>query len=414
MRLKIEDTGSWPKNLTIVMENGTALSKTFANRSYRGWEPLVLQPSMLKENVAELDIELPASVRTTNARTNICFFLDQVLNTCEEFRWGGDLVPTKKRRLWAILVGVALHDDPRLNLSFADNDILDVAGQFVADFEKRNSAGPSDPPDFQEIRLDLILSSRPNQGDAEAKALQQGHPYVTVRQSPTKAEVLRALEEAVADRAKDRELSDDLFLFYFSGHGATIDGKMVLAMPQTRRDLENWRETALISSELLNMLKQIPGQKLVIFDACRSEVPASAELDPNAARTEFEGSVLSAFFFFSGDKGDASIEVPGLTSFNKTRPSGRQGNGLFTYAFLDGLNNKTFARRDERTHRYLIQIDSVVHYLNDEFFGSNNRAVLEQRIPRERRRNGIPIPQVYQARNSNANNKVIRTIEDVP
>jgi hypothetical protein len=319
-------------------------------------------------------------------------------------------VPITRRRLWAILVGAARYDDPKLNLSFADNDAIDIARQFVLDFEKRNSVSTSAPPDFQELRLDLLLSPRTQDAETELRDLQNGRPYVTVRKSLTKAAVAKSLEEAVVERTKDRGLSDDVFLFYFSGHGATINNKTVLAMPQTRSDLENWEETSVVSSDLLQMLKQIPGQKIAIFDACRTDiVPELVKLDPNAARMEFEGKVLSAYFFFGGRRGESAVEVPGLT-FNKTRSANRQGNGLFTYAFIDALNNKSIAIREDSGQRGLIHIESIIRYLSEQFFARSNRAALMQRIPVERRSGGIPTPVFFQARNIDAN-KVIRTID---
>src|SRR5262249_25689827 len=394
MRLKIEDAGSWPKNLVIVMKSGRALAKRrFPDGEYLPpWKPLVLEPSNLQAGVVDLELELPASERTTNEPTKICFLIDDALNACEKFTWIGELALPAKRRLWAVLVGIARHHDPKLNLSFADNDALDIARQLIADFGKTNATGSSAPPDFQEIRLDLILSSRTPAGDAEAMTLQQAYPsYVNLHLAPTKGVVAEALEKAVAARAADRELSDDIFLFYFSGHGATIDGKLVLAMPQTAGNLDNWRDTALNSDDLWNMLRQIPGQRIAVLDACRTEGPTTAKLDPGRARTEFEGKVLSTFLFFSAKIDEASIEVPGLT-FNTDRPADRQGNGLFTYAFIDGLNNRNVAQRDEFLNRDLIKLGRLTDYIY-EFFGPKNRAALERLIPSARRKDGIPHPQ---------------------
>lgn len=413
IRLKVAGIGGWPKNLIVAMENGTALAKTFQGITYRPWEPVVLNSSNLQEGVAELEIELPASARTTDEPTELCFYIDQVKNVCEEFRWTGDLAVPIRRRLWAIMVGVASHDERRLNLSFSDNDVLDLARLFVDDFETANASGGSTPPNFQEMKLDLILSPRTEEGSDEARVLEQGRPYVTVRRPPTKAAVMLALEEAVATRVNDRTLNDDLFLFYFSGHGATFGGKTVLALPQTHSSLDNWRETALVSTELLHLLRQIPGQKVAIFDACRTEVlPDSAAFDPGALRTEFDDKVLSAYFFFSGRKRESSIEVPGLT-FNTARRFERQGNGLFTYAIIDALTNRGAGRRQEQGHLRIVHIEDVMEYLRNQFFSSTNRPMLLQRIPPERREKGIPMPQFYQARNPDSN-KVMRAIGDEP
>jgi uncharacterized caspase-like protein len=162
-----------------------------------------------------------------NARTipgdfQLCFYLDGERDRCHVMAWTGDLLKPTKRRLWAVLVGVSRYADPSLNLMFADNDVLDLARLFVSDFEHRMRPPRRDSAsaDYQEVHINLAVSGS-SQGEQDAGALAARYPYVK-RFGATRNDIFAAINDIIAQRqtsADGSDLGDDLFVFYFSGHG---------------------------------------------------------------------------------------------------------------------------------------------------------------------------------------------------
>jgi hypothetical protein len=238
--------------------------------------------------------------------------------------------------------------------------------------------------------------------EAGRKELEQMAEIPSLQIAPaTKSNILAALENAISDRADVETAADDLFVFHFSGHGMTLlsdqNSETVFATEETVVD--QLAATAVRSSELIHLLRQIPGQKLVILDACRSLESATAGFDPGRVKMQFE-QVMDVHFFFSSDLGEVSYEVGGL-AFDRKRPVVRQGNSLFTYSLLYGLNNPN-AAAPVSSEWGTIKIRGLAEYLETRFFNLNDPDNAVGRLKAERNWPYVPTPQFILARDPQA------------
>jgi hypothetical protein len=339
VRLGIQDADAqiWPKRLTATA-NGTPIK--LALRDSVAQSILDLE----KGDEAEIRIELPLTTRLIARQIILCFQLDGEHQTCRPFAWDGPVVTDIPRRLWAVIVGIADYDITDYKIPFADNDAIDLAQLFVGDFEHRSkAANPDLPIDYQSLHVDLIVS-RLSAPVSDLEALKaQG---VAISDNPNRNAVIDALER-IADRAKEEDLSNDLFLFFFSGHGFVYNGSdnaphTAFAMPGIGHAIgeQDLKDHVLRSDELLRLFKQIPGQKLIVIDACRNLhfSAITGPYDPANAILEFTDDLLSAHFLFSSKVGQTSGWSPDI-AFNTTRPSDARGNSYFTYALLKTLTD---------------------------------------------------------------------------
>jgi hypothetical protein len=316
------------------------------------------------------------NARTISGDFQVCFYLDGERDGCKVMAWAGDLVKPTKRRLWAVFVGVSRYADPSLNLMFADNDVLDLARLFVSDFELRMRSRGRGIADYQEVHINLAVSGSP-QGEQDAGALATKYPYVK-RFGATRADIFAAIKDIIAQRqasADGTDLGDDLFVFYFSGHGIISptekdQGRTLFATSQSRRDaaLADNDPSTLHSLELLDLFEAMPGEKFIIFDACRSlsHAPEASAFDPNYLLGDLKTRALSADIFFSSDARQPSREVLGL-AYDRSRPKNRQGNSLFTYALLKALTTDETILRGERNHLVSVRVLSLAYYRHGFF-----------------------------------------------
>ena len=66
---------------------------------------------------------------------------------------------------------------------------------------------------------------------------------------------------------RDRSSEDDLRVFYFAGHGSTVDGELYLIPPDYKQGL--LAETAIPLSLVMKAIQSSKGQTVVILDCCR-------------------------------------------------------------------------------------------------------------------------------------------------
>ena len=122
LRVVIEDSLAWPKQLEIRLGNGESVQKTFEGKMiYPPNVAIPLDKTQLDEGVAEIAIELPPSARKRYGQFQTCFYLDGISEACGDTKWEGKLAEAPKRQLWAVIVGFAKHDFPSLNLPYVVN-----------------------------------------------------------------------------------------------------------------------------------------------------------------------------------------------------------------------------------------------------------------------------------------------------
>ncbi len=365
------DTSGLPKSATTLQVktgSGINMVKFVDGQRVEADRPIRLN----QQGAMALDVVLPQAARRRNRAVHVCFYIDAKAGPCHELIWQGKLAKPKKRRLWAIIIGISKHKFGSYDLQYTQNDALDIAQLFVDDYQKRSRASSNIAPDFSSINISLIVSPK---GQSTTRQLNElaALPYVQ-RYQPTKAGIMRALNDIVkSDRAE--ELSNDLFLFHFSGHGFIHPynkdrGRSAFVTYATDPALkkETIDSEVFTSADLIGALKQISAEKLVVFDACRAPVgnPDAVPFDPGLISAEFQDQVLSAHYFFSGLAGQYSLDQRKY-SINSSRPFSERGNGLFSYAFLKALTDTKADLPGNKAGRNRIEIIEVKRYLDRQF-----------------------------------------------
>jgi hypothetical protein len=117
----------------------------------------------------------------------------------------------------------------------------------------------------------------------------------------------------------------------------------------------------------------MPGDKFIIFDACRSlsHEPEASAFDPNYLLNDLKTRALSTDIFFSSDARQPSREVPGL-AYDRSRAMNRRGNSLFTYALLKALTTDATILSGERNHLVSVRVLGLAHYFDTVFFNASN------------------------------------------
>lgn len=419
LRVFVKTDGAWPKQLTAKTGDFSSVGIRFSGKSFAPAEPVLLERTRLKEGVAEIEVQLPASVRMVKgADFSLCFYINGARDRCRSIKWLGEPFQHSKRRLWAVLVGVSNHADARMNLPFAANDAIDVASLFVADFDARVLRRSSvTPADFREINVHLAVSPNHARSRSELDRLKI-HDFVRVS-GATRNEILRAVEDIVV-RARTRntqEPADDVLMFFMAAHGSVHpnpnrSGRTIFASAETafNPSPDNLDRTGIGSAELLDRLSQFPGQIIAVIDACWSLAPldGAEPFDPAIVRLEFERKAISAHIFFGADRGQQSREVSGL-AFDKTRPAEINGNGMFAYAFLDALTDPRSAGTSRDGKTLHISVRDVHRHLLDNLFGKSPDS-WANRMAKERGWSYAQTP-IYIPSRAQFSNDVIRTLE---
>jgi WD40 repeat protein len=416
--LRLRGITDQARRLTVRVNN-TPAGVEWLNERYGPGQDIPIVAQRLIQDRLELTVSLPLNARAIAADFQLCFYLDGQRDRCHVMAWAGDLVKPKKRRLWAVFVGVARYDDAQLNLMYADNDVLDLARLFVSDFEQRTHSprrsGVS--ADYQEIHINLAVAGSP-QGEQDAGALAAKYPYVK-RFAASRNDIFAAINDVIAQRQANSDgvdLGDDLFVFYFSGHGIISptekdQGRTLFATSQSRRDsaLADNDPSTLNSLELLDLFESVPGDKLIIFDACRSlsDAPEASAFDPNFLLNDLKGRALSADIFFSSDARQPSREVPGL-AYDRSRPKNRQGNSLFTYALLKAMTTDETILKGNHDRLVSIKVRPVADYFETVFFNASIKDGEAARLMKRYSWPTIQTPRYYPARTGKFSS-VVRT-----
>ncbi len=361
--LRFTGEGTWPRRLIATVGGGIRAAKHFDGKTYGPDEPILIQgPGDL-----ELDILLPPDARVRHGDFGVQFELDRSQHV-HYLDWRGDLVVPKERKLWAVLVGLSEYEQQR-DLQFAQNDAVDLARLFAEDYKRRVLEGSSAvTPDFYNLNIDLLVSPI-EYHKAEDQLQELGDlDFVNVQTEPTTQKVLEVFKR-IREEHRHTPLVQDLVFFYFSGHGLAnlsgqTKGRSLFLMPGFSAEAASLDvdEVALTSEALLEQLKQISADKVVVIDACRdlSDQSGASPFDPAKLNAEYYQRVHNAHFLLSAEPGQTSIDQ-GILVFNKDGFKGEQGNGLFTYAFLKSL---TEAKADTAlTDPGKIQINEAAEYV---------------------------------------------------
>jgi uncharacterized caspase-like protein len=152
---------------------------------------------------------------------------------------------------------------------------------------------------------------------------------------PFRANLLRVLREIFATPFMN---DGDNFWFFFSGHGIPHNGQdYLMPLDGDPEDIEN---TGISTNTITNYLRSCGADNAVmILDACRSGGKKSGE--GIGRQTEAEARQTGVISFFSCSPDQYSYELEAI------------GQGVFTYALLEGLGIRGRCATVERLNQYL-------------------------------------------------------------
>lgn len=213
--------------------------------------------------------------------------------------WTGPKVKEKDLpNLYAVLIGVSEYKNPKLKLEWAKKDAIDLDVLLKAQGKAQGGKV------FNKVVTKLIIDS-----NATEKGIKGGLTWL-----------YRVVTE------------NDFALFYYSGHGhkpyhnfhlIPVDGDIT--------DFDSVVSTGVGSETLLKWIGSLPGKKIVILDACRSQ-------------SAFDGVVVSLGGLenaMAGNNGTVifSSSASGELSF-ECRKEDMCENGYFTHILLRGLKGE--------------------------------------------------------------------------
>lgn len=195
------------------------------------------------------------------------------------------------------------------------------------------------------------------------KLFRQFYLYELTDENATKDSILNVLSE-IASKAK----SQDVFVFYYAGHGAMIENDFYFIPYDCVRifEEENLKQDALYAGIVQEQLKKIGALKqIVIMDACHSG--GGAEL--LAQRGASEAKAIAQMSRSSGVHVLASAGSEQFaTEFSQLK------HGLFTYILLDALGGSADgAPKDGQVTVYEMKsyIDNLVPEYTKKYRGAS-------------------------------------------
>lgn len=171
----------------------------------------------------------------------------------------------------------------------------------------------------------------------------------------TRSNIVNGLEQLVRS-AKPT----DTVIVFFSGHGAQRGGPGGdTYLCPVDFDSSDPQRTGLESSEFSDLIKRIPGERVVVaIDACHAE--STLFLKDEQAEKSLLFRPRSAEFEKLAE-GKGRVFVTSCREDETSRTLIAKGHSLFTYYLLEGLRGAAFDRNDG-----LIRVLDLFHYVSEE------------------------------------------------
>jgi len=359
------------RRLYVRSGSGAPLKSGLGNASQTSYQPIQIAAT----GRLQLTVDLPDEMRKTPGEKHVCFALDDWPKGCHLISYTGAPSRPKPKMLHAMLVGVANYNDLALNLEATDNDAIDFSELLIADAAARMASGANGrAADFDEAEFDLLVSPSNNEKAAELAELAK-KPNVRVA-AASRDDLLRILR-SWGEAATRAPAFEHRFLFFFAGHGYVDlrDGKnrTALLFPDVTSGGASIFDRSLLGETVVEALQRLPGEKIAIFDACRTPMLAADGefFDPARLEHEFASRAPDTALIFGSKAGQVAREQ--ITFVWKDRSTRSQGNGLFTYALLKSLTSVEADTSLDTLGKGHIQLHEVDQYLS-YFFNASDAA----------------------------------------
>ena len=253
-------------------------------------------------------------------------------------------------KLYVISVGTSDYSGTQLDLKYGDQDATMMAKALQA-------VGIAMVGEADSLEVHCLTTAQADNTGLEGTPI-IWHPA-------DKAGIQLAFEQV-----KDRAKAEDVVVVYFSGHGVTQGGTDQTLFYYLTRDVASEdalsdpgtrRKYAISSEEMTDWLKAIPALKQVlIIDACNSGqvvehlVGGSKALNSSQTRALDRLRDRTGMFVLSGSAADK-------VSFE----AGVFGQGLLTYALLEGMRSGNRSDTDGKRMAKMIDVMTLFQYARD-------------------------------------------------
>lgn len=308
------------KNISLVIdvENKDFISELLL---FQNGKRITVSPEIFR-GISIPSITIPVEL-VTGENTFIVSALNQSRVETTPLKFSIEFAGAKATSsLYILAVGIDKYKNSRYNLNYAKADARGIAAQLVSSSAKI----------FRNIIVDSLFDENATTENIAAQV----------------------------NRLKSQIKPEDVFLFYYAGHGimndpadgSKSDFYLVLhKVTQMQGNDEGLKANGLSASRLRDLLLEVPAQKqLILFDACNS----------GGAVTSFtRGAAEEAAIFQLARSTGFTV----LASTNQEQLAAELKDlkhGIFTYAIINGLKGEADLKKDGK-----ITVKEIELYLNE-------------------------------------------------
>ncbi len=215
-------------------------------------------------------------------------------------------IKSEEPHLYILSIGIDQYKDSTINLKYAVKDSKDIEEKILKQAETLYNP--------QNIHYELLTDN-----------------------NATKAKII----DKINDLSKKIKPNDS-FILFVAGHGVLLQNQYYMLTSDFDGNVNE--STVLSSNEIVEMSKKIKSlSQLFIFDTCHAggvDYIVSGLYD---ARMSVLAKKMGLHIYASANSKEAAMD-------------GYQGNGLFTYTLLDGLNNKKEADTNKDNKISLVEL----------------------------------------------------------
>ena len=162
---------------------------------------------------------------------------------------------------------------------------------------------------------------------------------------------------------------DDTFVFYFSGHGISRDGRSFLLATNSMTNTEGTLEASSVSLDSVSrILSRVSAQQLLtIIDACRSNPTSGRDDQDNLLTNDFTSGIKIKRLPNVTGKPNVNATLYACSIGERAYEWSQRGHGVFSYYLLEGLEGGAANNQGEVTVNSLAEYtqSKVVDWTKD-------------------------------------------------